>query len=131
MAGFDFGQIGGIIGDYMDSDEIDIYRVIKIELPDGSISVSDPNVPLYTGIKCHLDPNETPNPDPVTAGTMPIIVSLKINCAISVDLQNADLVKARKLDTGGAVLAEYEGTIGVPIVIQSRQEAIMVARQAV
>lgn len=126
----DFGIIGDYIGDAFDTDKIDIGRSQLIMLPDGSTSVTDPKVPIYTNVSCHISSNQTPNPDSVTAGTVPIIVSITINCAVDIDLQNMDFIKARKLDASGNVLMEYEGSIGVPIVNQSRQEAIMVARQA-
>lgn len=126
----DFSIIGKYVGGYFDTDSIDIGRSQLITLPDGSTSVTDPDVPLHTDIKAYISENQTPNPDPVTAGTTPILVSLTINCAVGIDLQNADTITARKLSPDGNVLATYTGVIGVPIVNQSRQEAIMVARRA-
>ena len=131
MAGFDFGQIGGLIGNIMDTDSIDICRSQPITLPDGSITVTDAKTPVYTDVKCHLSSNSTPNPDPATAPASPVIVSMTINCAVDVDLQNADWIKARKLDSSGNVMAHYEGAIGTPTMNQSRQEAITVMRQVV
>ena len=124
-------EMGDIVGEYVDNGVIDIGRSALITLPDGSTTVTDPKIPIYTDVKCHLSPRETPNPDPVTAGTMPIIISLTIICSTDIDLQNADFITARRIDSRGNILAEYEGTIGVPVVNQSRQRAIMVARQAV
>jgi len=131
MAGFDFGQIGSIIGNYMDTDEIDIGRSTLITLPDGSPTVTDPKIPIYTNVKCHLSFNSTDNPDPVSVGSVPIIMSITINCPIGVDLQNADYIMARKLAADGTVLEEYQGTIGAPATSQSRQSAVMEMRQAV
>ena len=131
MAGFDFGQIGGIIGDYMDADEIDVYRATLIELPDGSFAPSDPNTPFYSGIKVHISFSDVDNPDPVAVGAVPIIHALRINCAVGIDLQNADRIVARKLAFDGTVLETYEGVIGAPVVNQSRQEATMSVRQGV
>lgn len=128
---FDFGSIGSIIGDVMDSDRIDIGRSTIITLPDGSITVTDPNVPLYTDIPCHLSFSDIDNPDPVAVGSVPIIHALSINCAVGIDLQNADRIWARKLAADGTVLEVYEGVIGAPIVDQSRQTATMAVRQGV
>lgn len=131
MAGFDFGSIGPIVGEYMDTDLIDIYRQILITLPDGSTASTDPNIPYIEGAPCHISFERTPNPDPATAGSSPILVTLTINCSIDIDLQNADRVVVRKMSHGGEELEGYTGTIGMPITVQSRKEAIMVARQTV
>lgn len=128
---FDFGSIGSIIGSVMDSDEIDIYRQETIVLPDGSITVTDPNIPRYTGEKCLISFSDVDNPDPVTVGSVPIIHAMRINCAVGIDLQNADRIVARKLAANGTVLEIYEGVIGAPVVNQSRQEATMAVRQGV
>lgn len=129
MAGFDFGQIGTIIGGVMDTDEIDIGRSGLITLPDGSVTSIDSKEPYWRNIPCHLSYNQTDNPDPATAGAIPINVSLTINCGVSVDLQNADRIWARKLSATGEILERYEGTIGAPTTNQGRKEAIMAIRQ--
>lgn len=131
MAGFDFGSIGNIIGSVMDSDQIDIGREELITMPDGSTTITDAKTPKYRNVSCHLSYNQTDNPDPTTVSSVPIIVSLTINCDVNVDLQNADHIWARKLSPTGEVLEEYEGTIGAPATNQSRKEAIMAVRQAV
>jgi len=128
---FDFGKIGEIVGNVMDSDEIDIGRSTLITLPDGSTTVTDPKFPIYKHVKCHLSFNSTDNPDPVSVGSVPIIMSITINCPVSVDLQNADYIIARKLAADGTILEEYQGTIGAPATSQSRQSAVMEMRQAV
>jgi hypothetical protein len=125
----DFSIIGDYVGEYFDTDEIDIGRMQLITLPDGTQTVIPDTEPLYTNVKCHISENTTPNPDPATAGTTPILVSLTINCPTSIDLQNADRITARRLAPDGSILAVYTGTIGVPMVNQARQEAIMVARK--
>lgn len=131
MAGFNFGQIGPIIGRYMDTDLIDIGREEPIKLPDGSKTVTDEKIPKWPNVPCNVSPNQTPNPDPVTAGTMPITVSLTINCSVDIDLQNSDWVTIRKMSHDGQELEGYEGRIGVPITSQGRKEAILVARQSI
>lgn len=128
---FDFGQMAPILSTYFDSDEIDVYRQEVITLPDGSITVTDPSIPRYTGIKAHISFADIDNPDPVAVGAVPIIHALRINCAVGIDLQNADRIVARKLAANGIVLEVYEGVIGAPVVNQSRQEATMAVRQGV
>ncbi|MGL5514684.1 MAG: hypothetical protein ACRDBM_15825 [Sporomusa sp.] len=131
MAGFDFGSIAPIISEYMDTDEIDIWRVVQIVLPDGSLSVSDPNVPYASNLPCNISFNETDNANAGTVGVDPINISVTINCDKSIDLQNKDVIHARKLAPDGTVLERYEGVIGMPATVQSRKKAIMDARQVV
>lgn len=128
---FDYGQIGSIVAEYMDSDEIDIGRSAVITLPDGSITVTDDTTPIYTNVKCHLSFNSTDNPDPATVGANPIITSIEINCPVSVDLRDSDRIWARKLDASGNVLESYTGKCGMPQTNQSRKTAIMAGLQAV
>jgi len=129
--GFDFGIMGDIIGEYMDTDEIDVYRSILITLPDGSIMESDPNIPYISNAACHLSFNETDSPNAGTVGADPIIISVTINCSIDIDIDNKDRIIARKLAADGTVLERYEGVIGMPATNQSRKTAIMDARQIV
>jgi len=131
MDSFDFGIIGGIIGEYVDSDEIDVYRAGMVELPDGSFAPIDPNVPYYPSLKAHISFSDVDNPDPVVVGAVPIIHALRISCAVWIDLQNDDRIVARKMSADGTVLEIYEGVIGAPVVNQSRQEATMSVRQGV
>lgn len=131
MAGFNFGSIGNIIGNVMDSDQIDIGREELIIMPDGSTTITDANTPQYRNVPCHLSFSNIDNPDPVSVGSIPIIVALTINCSIDVDIQNADTVWARKLSHAGEVLESYKGIIGAPATNQGRKEAIMAVRQAV
>ena len=129
MAGFNFGQIAPILSEYFDTDEIDVGRSEEITLPDGSETVTDPNTPKYERIPCHLSFNDVDNPNPAAVGSVPITHALTINCAIGVDLQNADHIWARKLSNTGTVLARYEGTIGEPVINQGRQSAVMQVRR--
>lgn len=131
MAGFNFGSIGNIIGNVMDSDQIDIGREELITMPDGSTTITDANTPKYRNVSCHLSFDKIDNPDPVGVGSIPIIVALTINCNVDVDLQNADTIWARKLSHTGEVLESYKGIIGAPATNQGRKEAIMAVRQAV
>lgn len=131
MAGFDFGVMAPILGEYFDTDVMDIGRSTLVTLPDGSTSVTDPKVPIYTNVPCHISFDTVDNPDPVSVGSIPIIQALRINCAVGIDLQNADYVTARKLAADGTALEEYTGTIGAPATSQSRQTALMALRQGV
>lgn len=128
---FDYGQIGDIVAEYMDSDEIDIGRAAVITLPDGSITVTDDNTPIYTNVKCHLSPKSTDNPDPATVGANPIITSIEINCPVSVDLREGDRIWTRTLATSGNVLEQYTGKCGMPQTSQSRKTAIVAGLQMV
>lgn len=127
----DFGVIGKYVSENFDTDLIDIGREEIITLPDGSKASSDEKTPKYSNVPCHVSSNQTPNPDPATAGTVPINVSLTINCSVDVDLQNADWVTIKKMSHDNEKLEGYEGRIGLPITRQSRKEAILVARQII
>lgn len=128
---FDFGQIGDILSEYMDSDEIDIGRQTKITLPDGSETIIDDVTPMYTNIKCHLSFGSVDNPDPSTVGASPTITSLTINCPSTTDLLEDDRIWARKLDADGNVLESYTGTCGMPQTNQSRKTANIAGFKAV
>lgn len=125
MSGFNFGQIGPILNQYMDNDSMDIERTIQIIKPDGTTGESMPGVPLYRDVKCHISFDSADNPNPTTSDTMPIIMGITISCDPDTDLQNGDIITARKLDASGEVLETYRGTIGEPYVVQSRKRANM------
>lgn len=128
---FDFGQISEVLSEYMDSDEIDIGRRTTTTLPDGSETIVDDVVPMYTNIKCHLSFGSVDNPDPSTVGANPIITSLTINCPAATDIRESDRIWARKMDASGNVLESYTGKCGLPQTSQSRKTAIMAGLQVV
>jgi len=128
MSGFDFSVITPFLEKVMDTDQMDIARSMEIENPDGSTGQTRPDVPIYSGVPCHVAPVNIDNPDPTTVDTRPIIVTLLISCSIYVDLQNNDTITARVLDKDGVTLITYKGIIGAPSVMQSRQEIQMIAR---
>ena len=77
MSGFNFGQIGDVLSDFMDSDFIDIKRDSGGKLQE-----------VYSNIPCHLSFNSTDNPDPNSVDTKPIIQSITVHCANWVNIQN-------------------------------------------
>lgn len=111
-----------------DTDEIDIGRRTEIENPDGTTGETNPDIPLYTNIPCHISFITADNPDGNTVDTKPIITGLQINCSLDVDLQNGDYITARKLSSSGEILETYRGVIGFPTVTQSRKSAEMEMR---
>lgn len=116
------------IGDAMklfDTDEMDIHRKMEVENPDGTTGETPQDVPLYTKVACHISFVTADNPSSLTADTQPVIVGLKINCSLDVDLQNGDYIVARKLSNSGEILETYSGIIGEPSVSQSRKSAQM------
>lgn len=113
----------------LDTDNMDIGRRTEIENPDGTTGETNPNEPLYTNIPCHISFISSDNPNPEPNDIIPVITGLKINCDLSIDLQNGDYVTARKMaNDGKTVLETYIGTIGFPEVSQSRKSAIMQMR---
>jgi hypothetical protein len=111
---FNFGRIANIISTFMDSDFIDLKRDV-----DGFLTQ------IYTNIPCHIEYNNTDNPDPNTVDIKPIIQSIKIYFPLWVDIQNNDYIIAKKCDDKKNILAVYSGRCGNPIVYQSRKEVLM------
>lgn len=114
MSGFDFGQIGNIISEYMDSDYIDIKRDASGELQE-----------VYSNISCHLSFNSTDNPDPASVDTKPIIQSITVNLPNWVDIRNNDFIVAKRMDNSGNLLKVYSGRCGNPAMSQGRQKVLM------
>ena len=127
MEKIDFAPIGEVMKAF-DTDAIDIGRRQEIENPDGTIGETDPSVPLYKNIACHLSFEELDYPNTNTDETRPVNKILKISCSIDVDLQNGDLITAYKLDINRNVLEKYVGVIGEPSTTMSRKTAEMQVR---
>lgn len=114
MSGFNFGQIGDVLSNFMDSDFIDIKRDSGGKLQE-----------VYSNIPCHLAFNSTDNPDPASVDTKPIIQSITVHCANWVDIQNNDFIIGKRMDNQGNLLKVYSGRCGNPIVSQGRQKVLM------
>lgn len=108
-----------------DTDSMDIARKMEIENPDGTTGETGIETPIYTNVPCHIAFISADNPDSATSETKPIIVGLRINCSLDVDIQNGDYIIAKKLSNSGDVLETYKGVIGEPSVSQSRKSAEM------
>ena len=129
--GFNFEQIGEIVGNVMDTDKIDIGREMEIINPDGSTGETRQEEPIYRDIPCHIAFNTSDNPDPSRVDTAPIIVSMTIHLPLWVDIQNNDYVYAHKCDSAGEVLETYQGRVGFHTVNQSRKSVQMAMRKNV
>lgn len=120
----DFTAIGRA-SEVFDTDAMDIGRRMLIELPDGSKVETNPEIPLYKDVPCHIDFNTTDNPDTSTVDVRPIIISITLHCSTAVDLKNGDLIYAKRLDPQGNIMHVYRGIIGEPAMSQARQSALM------
>lgn len=127
MSKINFEPIGEALKAF-DTDKMDIYRRIEITNPDGTTGESSMETPLYKDVPCHLAFISADNANPETIDTKPVIVGIQINCALEVDLQNNDYIKAYKLSASGEVLETYSGVIGFPTTSQSRKSAQMQMR---
>lgn len=127
MEKISFESIGKAM-EVFDTDKINIGRRAPIQNPDGTMGESNPETPLYTDIPCHISFIKADNPDNETVDTKPIITGLKINCNLSVDLQQGDYITAFKCSSTGEILETYKGVIGFPTVTQSRKSAEMEMR---
>lgn len=114
MSGFNFGQIGDVISQFMDSDYIDIKR-------DSSGTLQE----VYSNISCHLSFNSTDNPDPTSVDTKPIIQSITVHLPTWVDVKNNDFIIAKRMDNSGNLLKVYSGRCGNPVMSQGRQKILM------
>lgn len=114
MSGFNFGQIGDVLSNFMDSDFMDIKRDLSGKLEE-----------VYSNIPCHLSFNSTDNPDPTSVDIKPIIQSITVNCANWVDIRNNDFIVGKRMDNQGNLLKVYSGRCGNPIVSQGRQKVLM------
>ena len=108
-----------------DTDTMDIYRRTEVQNPDGTTGETSEETAMYSGIACHISFVNADNPDSATADTRPIIVGLKINCPLNVDIQNGDRVVAKKLSDNGTVLETYTGIVGEPSVSQARKSVLL------
>ena len=124
MNKINFEPIGEVMQAF-DTDKIDIYRRQEIENPDGTTGETSTDVPLYTDIPCHISFVTADNPNSATAETRPVIVGLRIHCAVDIDIQNGDNIVAKKLSNLGEVLETYTGIAGEPSVSQSRKSVEM------
>lgn len=120
MSGFNFGQIGSIISKYMDTDYIDIKRVVLGQLQT-----------VYVNVPCHISYKTGDNPDPITVATKPINTVIEVYLNRDVDIRNDDYIIMKKASEGNQILHTYSGRCGEPIVEQSRQKVIVVMQSDV
>lgn len=111
---FNFGQIGDVIANVMDSDYIDIKRDIDGKLQE-----------VYSNIPCHIAYASTDNPDPKTVDIKPIIQSITVHMQLFVDIRNNDFIVAKKIGSDGSIIATYSGRCGNPVVSQGRKKVLM------
>lgn len=114
MAGFNFGQIGNIIGNIMDTDSCDIER-----------NVNNKRKLLYENIPCHAQFMQIDNPNPVELDVKPIIQVLAVHMGLWVDVSNDDYITVYKKDAKGRTLEKYQGRCGFPEVCQARKRVLL------
>ena len=114
MRGFDFGQIGDIVSNVMDTDYIDIKRNVN-----GSL------VEMYSNVPCHIAYMSVDNPDPLNVDVKPIIQGMTIHVPLWVDVRNDDFIIAKKMDSNGNAAGIYSGRCGNPVVSQGRKKVMV------
>lgn len=125
MQKVNFEKIGKVMQAF-DTDLMDIHRRMPIKNPDGTIGETTEELPVYTNVACHISFVTADNPNTETSDTQPIIVALRINCPLVVDIKNGDYIKCYKMAADGKTILEtYQGIIGEPTVSQSRKSAEM------
>lgn len=114
MKGFDFGQIGEVISDVMDTDYIDIKRDVDSSL-----------VEVYSNIPCHVAYVSIENPDAKTVDIKPIIQGITVHIPLWVDVRNNDFIIAKKIASDGSIAGVYSGRCGNPVVSMGRKKVLM------
>lgn len=117
-----FSVLTDIFKNSLDKDLIDVGRKGTITTPDGWESEIDPKVPLYTDIKCHIEPNSIDNPDVGNTPSKPVITSFMVYCAPDVDVKNGDYITLKTRDSFGNILEIQTGIAGEPKQYSSRIE---------
>lgn len=114
MNGFDFGQIGEVVSNVMDTDYIDIKRDVDSSL-----------VEVYSNILCHVAYVSIENPDAKTVDIKPIIQGITIHLPLWVDIRNNDFIIAKKIGSNGSIIGVYSGRCGNPVVSMGRKKVLM------
>ena len=120
LMAFDFSMIENVLSEIFDNDLISIGRKMTITDPDGFEVETDPTIPIYENVPCHIAFKSQDNPDVANDSTKPVIMSLTIYCNSMADIQNGDYINAQKRGADGTVLEEYTGIAGEPMQYQSR-----------
>lgn len=116
----DFSVMSALLSAAFDSDLMDIGRRGTITIPPGVDVETDPDIPLYVDVPCHVEYVAADNPDVANEPTKPIIMSLKIHAGRDVDVKNGDYITVRKRSASGEVLEIYKGIAAEPSQYQSR-----------
>ena len=114
MKGFDFGQIGNIVSNMMDTDYIDIKRDVDSSL-----------VEVYSNIPCHVAYVSIDNPDGKTVDIKPVIQGITVHVPLWVDVRNNDFIIAKKIASDGSIAGVYSGRCGNPVVSMGRKKILM------
>jgi len=114
--GFDFGRIGHIIGDVMDSDYMDIRREV--------IGKSG-RTEVYSNVPCHISFRRHDEPDTKSVDFAPVEANLTIHAGVTVDIRNDDYIVAKKTAHSGKLLTAYGGLCGHPSVSQARKSVMI------
>lgn len=122
MKSVNFSILSDIFENAFDKDLIDVGRKETITTPDGWESELDPKIPLYTDIKCHIEPISIDNPDVGNTPTKPVFTSFMVYCAPNTDIKNGDYITLKTRDSMGNILEIQTGVAGEPKQYESRIE---------
>jgi hypothetical protein len=117
---FDFEPYGKLIGEYFDTDFVDIRRQVA-----GMSELAE----VYSNIPCHVEFVNADNPDPTPTDAPLILTGLRIHANTDADLQNGDFLVAKKCNSRREILKVYRGVCGQPLVSMGRQSVVMTMRQ--
>ena len=98
----------------MYTDKMEIYRRVPTSNEDGTTSTKLPDTPTHSGVACRISFASDENSNSSEIDETPIVISPKVFCALSVDVQAGDFLKVTRFDTFGNMLGIFNGVAGLP-----------------
>lgn len=118
----DFSVLTDIFSNTLDKDRIDIGRKTTITSEDGWEEETDPKIPLYEDVECHIQPITLDNPDVGNTPSKPVITSFLVHCKPTTDIKNGDYITLKTCNSNGDILEVQYGIAGEPKQYVSRIE---------
>ena len=96
-------RAGRIIKNSMHKDKMDVFRGEGL------------GVLMYPNLPCHFIFKSTPNTNPATIDTFPVIHSIDVHMDIGFDVRNADYLVVKRINSEGKMTVFYQGRCGEPL----------------
>jgi len=112
------------------TDVMSIKRYIEQTNADGTTDSILPTQWLYTNIPCRLSFTGMERPNDSADDQVPIVLSPKIFCSVSVDIKPGDYISVNKLREDAVILSTYLGQIGLPSIYVTHKEALFYIKES-